>query len=81
MALPGSRADREQQKFIEIDGEVAVKVASIAGNLVPEKYDKIDITYDVDDNIETVIYKLDSTVVATLTLSYTGGLLTNITKT
>jgi len=45
--------------------------------LVPAKYDEINLTYVSAGNgigeIETVIYKLSSSTIATLTLSYDGS--------
>ena len=45
-------------------------------------FDNISITYDVADNIETIIYKRDSVVIAQLDYSYDGsGNITNILRT
>lgn len=56
------------------DGSVANKSISLGGNLVPEQYDAIELTYVAAGNgageIETVTYKLDTVTIATLTLSY-----------
>ena len=43
------------------------------------KYDQIVLTYSGDD-IATVVYKLAGATIATLTLSYTSGNLTNVVK-
>jgi hypothetical protein len=44
------------------------------GQLVPDTYDEIDLTYVTSGNgtgeIETVTYKEDSSIIAVLTLSY-----------
>lgn len=42
-------------------------------------YDSIELGY-TDDNLTSVVYKKDSVTVATLTLSYTSGNLTGVTK-
>lgn len=45
-------------------------------------FDNISITYDVADNIETIIYNRDSVAVAQLDYSYDGsGNITNILRT
>lgn len=43
-------------------------------------YDEIVVSY-TDSNVSTVVYKKDSSTVATLTLSYTDSNLTGIVKT
>jgi hypothetical protein len=48
--------------------------------LVPTAYDDISLGYDASDNLISVIYKSSSVVVATLTLTYTSGLLTQVVK-
>jgi len=57
----------------------------VAGSLVPEKFDEIVLTYvsggDADGEINTVVYKLDSVTIATLTMSYTGANLTGVVRT
>ena len=57
----------------------------VAGSLVPEEFDEIALTYvsggDADGEINTVVYKLNSVAIATLTMSYTGAVLTGIAKT
>jgi hypothetical protein len=50
-----------------------------AGLAIPE-HDDIQITYDDDGNIATVVYFNDGATVATLTLTYTSGNLTRIIK-
>lgn len=42
----------------------------IAGNLVPEHYDEIDITYTATDEIDTITYSLAGAIIATITCSY-----------
>lgn len=43
-------------------------------------YDDIAISYDADDNITSVVYSYSGATVATLTLTYSGGNLTSISK-
>jgi hypothetical protein len=54
----------------------ALQVKQIAGSLVTDKYNELELTYVASGNgvgeIETVIFKQDGTTVATLTLSYNG---------
>lgn len=56
------------------DGALNVNVFN---SLVPTAYDEIDLTYWVSGNgagqIETVLYKLVGTTVATLTLNYNSS--------
>lgn len=48
--------------------------ARLAGNLVPETFDEVVLTYiGSTDRINTVVYKLSTVVVATLTLTYDGS--------
>ena len=43
-------------------------------SIITEKYDEIDISYHGStNNISTVVYSLEGVVVATLTISYVGG--------
>lgn len=79
MTLSSHRTDREFDKFEDVDGKTAVNV-NLLNALIPEKYDEVDLAYTGSD-LTTVTYKLSSNTVATLTLSYTGGLLTNVIKT
>lgn len=51
--------------------------------LVPNEYDHIDLAY-TGDNITTVVYRVGGgagSIVATLTLSYTGDRLDSVTRT
>ena len=48
--------------------------------LVPTEYDYISLTYDVNGDLETVLYKNNGVDVATLTLAYTARVLQNITR-
>jgi hypothetical protein len=51
------------------------------GSLVPEHFDEVDATYDGSGNLLTATYKLAGNVVATVTLTYTAGNVTNIKRT
>jgi hypothetical protein len=64
------------------DNDGNIKTIS-ANNLVPSQYDYIALTYS-GSNLSIVEYKTSGssgTLVATLTLAYSGSTLTTITKT
>lgn len=54
-----------------------VPVIDVTGKLVPEAFDEIDLTYVLSGpgagQIQTAIYKLTASTVATLTLTYDGS--------
>lgn len=54
-----------------------LNVRDIGGKLVPDVFDEIDLTYVVvgpgSGQIRTVTYKLQSLIIATLTLTYDGS--------
>jgi len=81
--MPGDRVQREYNKFIETaSGETAVR-ALIANALVPQSYDYISLSY-TGTNLTGVVFKSGGsggTVVATLTLAYSGSNLVSVTKT
>ncbi len=55
----------------------------VLGQLIPANYDYISLGY-TGDNLTTVVYKVGGaggTTVATLTLGYSGSVLTSVTKT
>jgi hypothetical protein len=54
-------------------------LSKLTGFAIPE-YDEISISY-TGSNITSVVYKLSSVIVATLTLSYTSDNLTSVIKT
>ena len=61
----------------------APKVISLSP-LIPDKYDYIDLTYNVSGDLTGVTYKTGGsggTTVATLTLEYSGSNLTSVTRT
>lgn len=76
-----SQLDMQQvirkQAVVLPDGSIAQQVSVLTGSLVPEQYDEIDLTYIVAGpgagEIGTVIYKLNGSAIATLTLSYDGS--------
>ena len=57
-----------------------VPKVDILNQLVSEEYDEIELGYNIDDNIDTVTYRLESVSVAVLNLTYTGDNLTNVSK-
>lgn len=56
------------------DGTGVLGVQNFGASLVPEEYDKIDLTYVAAGNgageVETATYSLGGSTIATLTLSY-----------
>lgn len=75
MAMSNDRASREFQKFEEtLNGETSVRV--VIESAAPAVWDEVDLSY-TGSNITTVEYKLNTVIVRTLTLSYSG---TNLTK-
>ena len=52
------------------ENQNALKTIGVGGSLVPEKYDKIALTYDIFNNISTVTYFDGVTQLCVLTLSY-----------
>ena len=82
-----SISDRTQDKIVTVtEDTTASKVAldmNILSELVPHKYDYIALTY-TSGNLTKVEYKnggSGGTLVATLTLAYTGSQLDSVTKT
>jgi hypothetical protein len=73
-------------QILSDDGEHVAKVdasgallTSINSVLTPAEFDTIDLVYTAG-NVTTVTYKLATVTVATLTLSYTDGLLTQVVR-
>lgn len=62
---------------VQLDANKNLKVLSVGGTLVPENYDNLVLTYVPSGNgagqVQTVTYKLSTTTIATLTLSYDSG--------
>jgi len=52
----------------------SLKMLGVGGNLVPDQYDQISLTYITSGNgtgeIGTAVYKLNGNTIATLTLTY-----------
>lgn len=68
------------------DNLEAINVLNLGGNLVPDLYNEINLTYVSSGNgigqIQTAIYKLQLIVVAILTLNYDeSNRLTSVTRT
>lgn len=61
-----------------IDATGAAKVKGIS-DLVGTNYDSFDLAYS-GSSVSTITYKLSGVPVATLTFNYTGGNITNVTK-
>jgi len=63
---------------VEIKNDAGNPIPTITGLSIPE-HDNIQLTY-TGENLTGVAYRVGSTTVATLTLSYTGSRLDSITK-
>ena len=48
--------------------------------LIPDEYDKIELTYTGED-VTTVVYKKNNVTIATLALAYSSGKLSSVTRT
>jgi hypothetical protein len=84
--LDQAQVIRTQAEILPDNTGLAQKVISVGGSLVPKIYDEIALTYISSGNgtgeIGTAIYKLNSVVVATLTLQYdSSSRLVNVVKT
>lgn len=73
-AATAANQTTEISRLTDIDTAVTALNVRTAGSLVPLAYNEIDLTYVVSGNgigqIATAIYKLASSTVATLTMSY-----------
>lgn len=78
-----SRLDADQViKLSYDDAAKALKVLAQGGSLVPESYDHIILTYNANNDIQTVTYEKDGNQIALLTLVYDGlNRLTEVTRT
>jgi hypothetical protein len=77
--------DSPQQllKIVELPDSTFAVAASVQNTLVPKNYDYISLSY-TGDNLTGVVFKTGGsggTTVATLTLAYSGAVLTSVTKT
>jgi len=75
----------EQPHVPDAQDPKLLRVRNIGGNLVPDIYDEVSITYNVggpaDQEIATVAYLLDSNLLAVLILTYDiNGLLTDVKR-
>jgi hypothetical protein len=72
-----------KKKLVDLKDGTWAEVVANAGNLVPEKYDYISLSY-TGSNLTGVVYKSGGsggTTVATLTLGYDGSNnLTSVTR-
>lgn len=81
MSVYGKEHRSYPTHLYEHDGELQSKKVSLINQLVPEKFDSIELTYNVNGDIETVVYKQGADTVATLTLEYDGdNNLSKVTK-
>ena len=71
--------DSNQVLRAAFDDEKGQLKTAIASSLVTEEYNELDLGYTGSD-LTSVVYKLDGNVVATLTLSYSGGNLVNVVR-
>lgn len=72
---PYTKLDHEQVITNVFDeSKDVLRILGTGGNLVPDQYNEIDLTYVVSGNgagqIQTATYKKGGSTVATLTLSY-----------
>jgi hypothetical protein len=76
----------EQPNVPDAENPNLLRVRNVGGNLVPDIYDEIFLTYvsggPADGEIATATYYLDSNLIATLNLEYyPDGLLKRVTRT
>ena len=79
MAMNDDREQREYDKFGETpDGETGVRtlIGGLAGGV---DYDEFDITWS-DEEIDTIEFSKNSSVILTLTFTYTDGKITNVVR-
>jgi len=76
LAFPSNIADREYRKFLkDVDGNPAVGV--VLTGAIPSNYDDMVLTY-TGTNLTTVVYKLETVTIRTLTLTYTDNVLDRV---
>lgn len=69
-------ANEENVASVDVQGALLVSLNSV---LTPAAFDTIELGYTGND-VTTVVYKLATVTVATLTLTYTTGLLTRVVR-
>lgn len=79
MAIKFSQLDANQVLQASFDDDLETFKSVDASSLIPCEFDEVDLSYTGDD-LTQVVYKKDSVTVATLTLSYSSGNLTNIVR-
>lgn len=70
--------DGSEIKKLRVDS-LGTTMAMMVNSLVPKEYDTIELTYTGTD-VTGVVYKVGTTTVATLTLTYTDGKLTKVVR-
>jgi len=74
---PLGQATMANSKPVVIASDQSPIDIKVIGSLVPEHYDKIDLSYIVSGfgigQIGVVVYKLSATTIATLTLTYNAS--------
>lgn len=82
----GKSTEAKQDTMItslsNLETDIGALEDRLAGSLVPETYDEVEVTYvGSTEDVNTVVYKLATATVATLTLSYDGnGRLSGVVK-
>lgn len=61
------------------DKQDTIITSLLGGQLVPERFDEVSISY-TGENITGVVYKYNSDTVATLTLAYTDDKITSVIR-
>jgi len=82
MGILGTLTDREYNKFIlDLNENPAVRTFNV-NKLIPDEFDTIILGYTGSDvtSIEYRIGGVSGTIVATLTLNYSGGNLVSVSK-
>ena len=60
--------------------DIKTAVETIPATFIPAEYDEVAMTYNGAGDIGTVVYKMATVTIATLTLGYTNGNLTSVVK-
>ena len=71
--------DGSDIKKLRVDS-AGTTMSMMVNSLVPKEYDTIELSYTGSD-VTGVVYKVGTTTVATLTLTYTAGNLTKVVRT